>query len=208
MAIIPLLCMYVLKANFLLMHCTKNNDMKWYGNFNDRKWLYVSLLAQSRQCHMSEPLHFYVQYQNEKVNEPAATFPWTGSRGQKVILYYMIYHGLVTRHCPHTAVFRLRRVALSNNNLSRLPPILLAEAIVRLKDVDLRSSFLSAEQVMTGFANEKMIFDQSLDHSWTKNMTDLIRVCLTHKIKIQVTSLLALLLEPSSQLKRLRLVKI
>ena len=64
-----------------------------------------------------------------------------------------------------SAVFRLRRVALSNNNLSQLPPILLAEAIVRLKDVDLRSSFLSAEQVMTGFANEKMIFDQSLDHS-------------------------------------------
>ena len=140
------------------------------------------------------PLHFYVQYQNEKVNEPAATFPWTGSRGQKVILYYMIYHGLVTRHCPHTAVFRLRRVALSNNNLSRLPPILLAEAIVRLKDVDLRSSFLSAEQVMTGFANEKMMFDESLDHSWPrtwltwsessitltpKDMTDLIRVCLT-----------------------------
>ena len=104
---------------------------------------------------------------------------WTGSRGQKVILYYMIYHGLMTRHCPHTAVFRLRRVALSNNNLSQLPPILLAEAIVRLKDVDLRSSFLSAEQVMTGFANEKMMFDQSLDHSWLKNMTDLIRVCLT-----------------------------
>ena len=54
---------------------------------------------------------------------------------------------------------------LSNNNLSQLPPILLAEAIVRLKDVDLRSSFLSAEQVMTGFANEKIIFDQSLDYS-------------------------------------------
>ena len=54
---------------------------------------------------------------------------------------------------------------LSNNNISQLPPILLAEAIVRLKDVDLRSSFLSAEQVKTGFANEKMIFDQSLDHS-------------------------------------------
>ena len=74
----------------------------------------------------------------------------------------MIYHGLMTRHCPQTAVFRLRRVALSNNNLSQLPPILLAEAIVRLKDVDLRSSFLSAEQVMTGFGNEKMMFDQSL----------------------------------------------
>ena len=74
----------------------------------------------------------------------------------------MIYHGLVTRHCPHTAVSRLRRVTLSNNNLSQLPPILLAEAVVRLKDVDLRSSFLSAEQVMTGFGNEKMMFDQSL----------------------------------------------
>ena len=58
----------------------------------------------------------------------------------------------------------------------------------------------------------------------TKNMTDLIRVFISldsqghdwpdqslldsDKIKIQVTSLLALLLEPSSQLKRLRLVKI
>ena len=93
----------------------------------------------------------------------------------------MIYHGLVTRHCPHTAVFRLRRVVLSNNNLSHLPPILLAEAIVRLKDVDLRSSFLSAEQVMTGFANEKMMFDQSLHQPWLKNITDLIRVCLTLK---------------------------
>ena len=158
---------------------------------------------------MSQLLPFhYILHIRELCVFSSSFCHWTGSGGQKVTLYYMIYHGLMTRHCPHTAVFRLRRVVLSNNNLSQLPPILLTEAIVRLKDVDLRSSFLSAEQVMTGFANEKMIFDQSLDHSWTKNMTDLIRVCLTHKIQIQVTSLLALLLEPSSQLKRLRLVKI
>ena len=40
---------------------------------------------------------------------------------------------------------------LSNNNLSSVKPKLLAEAIVQLKDVDLRSSFLTPEQVADGF---------------------------------------------------------
>ena len=49
---------------------------------------------------------------------------------------------------------------LSNNNLSSVKPKLLAEAIVQLKDVDLRSSLLTAEQVADGLTiyNARLIF--------------------------------------------------
>ena len=39
---------------------------------------------------------------------------------------------------------------MSSYNLSSVRPRLLAEAMVRLKDVDLRSGFLNAEQVRSG----------------------------------------------------------
>ena len=78
----------------------------------------TSLFSAKMKRSMSQQLPFHDILHIRELCVFSSSFQHrTGSRGQKVILYYMIYHGLMTRHCPHTAVFRLRRVVLSNNKV-------------------------------------------------------------------------------------------
>ena len=175
---------------------------------------------------MPGPLHSTVQYQNGKVNEPVATFPLHFTYKRALCFFFFILP--LNRERGPKSHPVLHDISWLNDKTLPSHSRFQAE-----KSSAVKQQPLPASPNPTRWGNrpsQRCWFEIKLpicwtgydwlckwnDDFWSESWSTLTQehdwpdqsLLDSHKIKIQVTSLLALLLEPSSQLKRLRLVKI
>ena len=175
---------------------------------------------------MPGPLQSTVQYQNGKVNEPVATFPLHFTYKRALCFFFFILP--LNRERGPKSHPVLHDISWLNDKTLPSHSRFQAE-----KGCAVKQQPLTASPNPTCWGNrpsQRCWFEIKLpicwtgydwlckwkDDIWSESWSLLNQehdwpdqsLLDSHKIKIQVTSLLALLLEPSSQLKRLRLVKI